>query len=70
MADGGLDGLVRPAMREIIAAAKAVANVELDDDVVEKVINTDPMECWAKPSMQQDLDRVCSVLARVTVEVN
>ena len=58
LADGGLDGLVRPAMREIVAAAKAVANVELDEDVVEKVIETDPIESWAKPSMQQDLAKV------------
>ena len=58
LADGGLDGLVRPAMREIVAAAKAVASVELGEDVVEKVINTDPLESWAKPSMQQDLEKV------------
>lgn len=60
LADGGLDGLVRPAMREIVAAAKAVANVELEEDVVEKVIDTDPLENWAKPSMQQDLEKVRS----------
>lgn len=58
LADGGLEGLVRPAMREIIAAAKAVANVELEEDVVEKVIDTDPLESWAKPSMQQDVEKV------------
>jgi 2-dehydropantoate 2-reductase len=58
LADGALDGLVRPAMEEIVAAAKVVANVELEDDVVEKVINTDPLESWAKPSMQQDLEKV------------
>jgi hypothetical protein len=27
--------------------------------VVEKVIATDPLESWAKPSMQQDLEKVC-----------
>lgn len=58
LADGALDGLVRPAMEEIVAAAKAVANVDLEEDVVEKVINTDPLESWAKPSMQQDLEKV------------
>ncbi|KAH6643632.1 2-dehydropantoate 2-reductase-like protein [Boeremia exigua] len=57
LADGGLDGLVRPAMREIVAAAKAVANVELAEDVVEQMINVDPLENWAKPSMQQDLEK-------------
>lgn len=58
LADGGLDGLVRPAMKEIVAAAKAAANVVLEDDVVEKVIATDPLESWAKPSMLQDLEKV------------
>lgn len=62
LADGGLDGLVRPAMREIVAAAKASANVELEADVVEKVIDTDPIESWAKPSMQQDLEKVSLAL--------
>ncbi|KAF2631493.1 2-dehydropantoate 2-reductase [Macroventuria anomochaeta] len=57
LADGGLDGLVRPAMREIVAAAKAVTNIELEKDVVEKVIDTDPMENWGKPSMQQDIEK-------------
>ncbi|KZM22413.1 uncharacterized protein EKO05_0000086 [Ascochyta rabiei] len=57
LADGGLEGLVRPAMGEIVAAAKAVANVELEEDVIDKVIDTDPMESWAKPSMQQDLEK-------------
>lgn len=61
LADGGLDGLVRPAMKEIVAAAKAIANVVLEDDVVEKVIATDPLESWAKPSMQQDLEKVISL---------
>jgi len=50
--------LVRPAMQEIVAAAKAAANVILEDDVVEKVIATDPLESWAKPSMLQDLEKV------------
>ncbi|KAF1931844.1 ApbA-domain-containing protein [Didymella exigua CBS 183.55] len=61
LADGALDGLVRPAMEEIVAAAKAVANVDLEENVVEKVINTDPLESWAKPSMQQDLEEVCQM---------
>jgi ketopantoate reductase len=58
LADGGLDGLVRPAMAEIVAAARQVAGVVLEEDVVEKVIDTDPLESWAKPSMQQDLEKV------------
>lgn len=58
LADGALDGLVRPAMREIVAAAKAVSGVELTDDVVEATINVDPLESYLKPSMQQDLEKV------------
>lgn len=59
LADGALDGLVRPAMREIVAAAKAVSGVELAEDVVEATINMDPLESYLKPSMQQDLEKVC-----------
>lgn len=57
-------------MREIVAAAKAVANVELAEDVVEQMINVDPLENWAKPSMQQDLEKVssnCSTYSNTTV---
>jgi ketopantoate reductase len=59
LADGALDGLVRPAMREIVAAAKAVNGIVLDEDVVEATINMDPLESYLKPSMQQDLEKVC-----------
>lgn len=62
LADGGLDGLVRPAMREIVAAAKAAANVDLGDEIVEWTINLDPLESYLKPSMQQDLEKVCLAL--------
>ncbi|KAG9186090.1 hypothetical protein G6011_02646 [Alternaria panax] len=57
LADGALDGLVRPAMREIVEAAKAVCGVQLDEGVVEETIHIDPLESWLKPSMQQDLDK-------------
>ncbi|KAF1945692.1 hypothetical protein EJ02DRAFT_36539 [Clathrospora elynae] len=57
LADGALDGLVRPAMREIVAAAKAVCGVQLAEDVVEATINVDPLESYLKPSMQQDLEK-------------
>ncbi|KAF1833205.1 2-dehydropantoate 2-reductase [Decorospora gaudefroyi] len=57
LADGALDGLVRPAMWEIVGAARAVCGVQLADDVVEATINVDPLESYLKPSMQQDLDK-------------
>lgn len=60
LADGALDGLVRPAMREMVAAAKAVCGVELNEDVIEAAINMDPLESYLKPSMQQDLEKVSS----------
>jgi ketopantoate reductase len=57
LAPGALDGLVRPAMREIVSAAKAVCGVDLGEDVVEEMIHVDPLESWLKPSMQQDLEK-------------
>lgn len=61
LADGALDGLVRPAMREIVSAAKAVCGVDLAEDVVEATIHVDPLESYLKPSMQQDVEKVSSV---------
>ncbi|KAF2023916.1 6-phosphogluconate dehydrogenase C-terminal domain-like protein [Setomelanomma holmii] len=57
LAEGALNGLVRPAMREIICAAKAVGRVELDEGIVKWTIEMDPLESYLKPSMQQDLDK-------------
>ncbi|KAF1848585.1 2-dehydropantoate 2-reductase [Cucurbitaria berberidis CBS 394.84] len=57
LADGGVEGLVKPAMKEIVAAAKACAGVELDEGIVEWTINADPLESYLKPSMQQDLEK-------------
>ncbi|KAH5071243.1 hypothetical protein HBH96_002590 [Parastagonospora nodorum] len=57
LANGALDGLVRPAMREIVLAAKVRAGVELDADVVQKTIEMDPLTSYLKPSMQQDLEK-------------
>jgi 2-dehydropantoate 2-reductase len=59
LADGAVDGLVKPAMREIIAAARAAADVELDEGLVQWTIDMDPLESYLKPSMQQDLEKVC-----------
>lgn len=59
LADGAVDGLLRPAMREIVAAAKAAAGVDLGDEIVDWTIELDPLESYLKPSMQQDLEKVC-----------
>ncbi|KAF2134727.1 putative 2-dehydropantoate 2-reductase family protein [Dothidotthia symphoricarpi CBS 119687] len=57
LADGALNGLVRPAMREIVRAARAAAGVDLAGDVIETMINVDPLESYLKPSMQQDVEK-------------
>ncbi|KEF55186.1 2-dehydropantoate 2-reductase [Exophiala aquamarina CBS 119918] len=49
-----LNLLIRPAMREIKAAAKAVANVDLPDSLVEDMVECDPIEIFCAPSMLQD----------------
>ncbi|EXJ54000.1 2-dehydropantoate 2-reductase [Cladophialophora yegresii CBS 114405] len=49
-----LNLLVRPAMNEIRAAAKAAANVELPESLVEDMVECDPIEIFCAPSMQQD----------------
>ena len=73
LADGVVDGLVRPAMNEIVAAAKArgVEEFEIDREagrganvregeppVVQYTIDVDPLELYMKPSMQADVDKV------------
>jgi 2-dehydropantoate 2-reductase len=62
LADGAVEGLVKPAMREIVQAAKASAGVELADDVVQGTVDMDPLETYLKPSMMQDLEKVCAVI--------
>ena len=49
-----LNLLVRPAMNEIRAAAKAAANVDLPESLVEDMVECDPIEIFCSPSMQQD----------------
>ncbi|KAF2115341.1 ketopantoate reductase PanE/ApbA C terminal-domain-containing protein [Lophiotrema nucula] len=60
LADGAVEGLVRPAMREIVEAAKA-KGVELNpkerDDVVEFMIEVDALELYLQPSMQADVGK-------------
>lgn len=46
-------------MREIVLAAKECANVQLDADVVQRMVEMDPLESYLKPSMMQDLEKVC-----------
>jgi len=50
-----IDNLIRPAMLEVKATAKA-AGVELPEDIVEVMIRVDP-EVYFKPSMCQDIEK-------------
>jgi 2-dehydropantoate 2-reductase len=59
LADGAVDGLVKPAMREIVEAARVCAGVRLVEGVVQDTVDMDPLESYLKPSMQQDLEKVC-----------
>ncbi|KAG9666805.1 2-dehydropantoate 2-reductase family protein, partial [Aureobasidium melanogenum] len=54
LADGAIDGLVKPAMEEIRAAAKAVG-VDLPPDVCDFMINIDPLTMYLPPSMLGDI---------------
>lgn len=57
LADGLLDGLVRPAMQEIRAAAKACGH-DLPEDLIEVMITNDPITMYNPPSMQVDIRKV------------
>lgn len=60
LADDAVQGLVRPAMMEIVAAAKAIG-VDLGDDVVDYMIEVDPLELYLSPSMLADVRKVSSL---------
>lgn len=53
LADSAVAGLVRPAMEEIIAAAKA-SGYDLPPTVADDMINMDPLEMYLPPSMLSD----------------
>lgn len=54
IADGCADELLRPAMEEIRAAAKACGH-GLPAEVVQKTISVDPIDMYLPPSMLGDL---------------
>ncbi|CAI7602431.1 unnamed protein product [Penicillium viridicatum] len=51
-----IDNLIRPAMLEVKAAAKA-AGVNLPDDICDLMIRIDPNDTYWKPSMCQDIEK-------------
>lgn len=54
---GAVEGLVRPAMKEIVATAKALG-YELPERIVDSMIHIDPIELHLKPSMLCDAEKV------------
>lgn len=49
-----ISGLIRPAMEEIQKAALAASNVVLEDDLIDAMIESEPIDAFIMPSMQQD----------------
>lgn len=58
LAEDAVENLVRPAMNEIVAAAAAVG-VRLPGDIVDTMIAIDPVTAYLRPSMLEDVGRVC-----------
>ncbi|KAL3442579.1 ketopantoate reductase PanE/ApbA C terminal-domain-containing protein [Aspergillus insuetus] len=56
LAEDTVETLLRPAMKEIVAAAKA-AGIELPEGVVDKMIHVDPLTIYLRPSMLEDVER-------------
>lgn len=54
LADGAIDELVRPAMNEIRAAAKA-SGYDLPETVADDMIEVDPLNMYLPPSMLSDV---------------
>lgn len=53
-----IDDLIRPIMKEILAAARAEGiDFPNADEIVEAVIRADPVDTAFKPSMCQDIDK-------------
>jgi 2-dehydropantoate 2-reductase len=57
LADGVVETVVRPAMEEIKAAAKA-AGYDLPNDIVDVMIEMDPLTMYLPPSMLTDVRKV------------
>lgn len=56
-----VEELVRPAMKEIYETASRLGH-KLPEDIVDTMINFDPMDLYLKPSMQCDIEKVSGSL--------
>lgn len=61
LAPGAADSLVKPAMREIFDTAAKLGH-KLPDDIMDTMLNCDPIDLYLKPSMQVDYEKVCCSL--------
>ena len=57
LAPGAVEGLVKPAMKEIFDTAAKLGHY-LPDDIMDTMLNMDPMDLYLKPSMQCDIEKV------------
>jgi 2-dehydropantoate 2-reductase len=57
LAEDSVRTLLRPAMEEIVAAAKA-AGVTLPSGIEDRMINVDPLTMYLRPSMLEDVQKV------------
>lgn len=55
--DGMVEGLVKPAMKEIVATANALGH-ELPKDIITQMLNLYTTDAYVKPSMQCDQEKV------------
>ena len=60
LADDAIAGLVKPAMEEIRAAAKAMGH-DLPEDIADTMINIDPLTMYLPPSMMGDMKKVSTL---------
>jgi ketopantoate reductase len=52
-----VDGLVKPAMKEIVDTAAKLGHI-LPEDIIDTMIYLDPIDLYLKPSMQCDIEKV------------
>ena len=57
LAGGLVDNLIRPAMQEVLAAARA-CGVTLPDDLIDFMLEADPLDLYIAPSMLEDARKV------------
>lgn len=56
-----VEGLARPAMKEVYETASRLGH-RLPEDIIDTMINLDPMDLYLKPSMQVDIEKVSACL--------